>query len=511
MPSMVKLFKGLFRPWVGRMPPGWKPHFARPRLEELEERWCPADVWTWASGANTSWGNMVGTNWKKNGIAVNPGDYPGKPNQQGDIVVFNDGATVNCTLDVPTVNLGELDIVGTYSRTLTLTFPLTVSGASGDFRLTAPATIAMTGSSVLNLYDLGPQNANNTNLWSIGVITGSANNALVVTGTTLPLQGTTFLGLPLNPGPLGTKMMIQSGGINRPGSVVLNNMTTNLTLNGTGNYIDVGMGGTLQLNQVIAANGQQNARGGIVLGGGNAGPQAVQVEVGGELDRNDGTPVQGVPDQVQIGGTVYNMGGSVIVSAGNMLDITGTDTNNISYWQTTSAAGSLKVDTNAVGSGNIEASGIFQIDSGTVKLTAESGSFADELDGAGLDFGNTNNTFLTITDSTVGTPGEVIIQGSVTLAQKTTTTLNFTGGNNTADLLEVSNGYLQLNGTLMLNSIDGQKPNQPLNFLADSWATPAIDGNFSLITDSFRGMNDTGAVVGVLNDPNLLYYQVTIQ
>jgi hypothetical protein len=157
MSSMVKLFKELFGPWTGRMPPCRKPRFARQRLEELEERWCPADVWTWSSGMDTSWGNMVGTNWLKNGNAVNPGDYPGKPGQQGDIVVFNNLFAANCTLDVPTVSLGELDLVGTYFGTLTLTFPLSVSGASGDFRLTDGAAIAMTGSSSLTLSDLGPQ------------------------------------------------------------------------------------------------------------------------------------------------------------------------------------------------------------------------------------------------------------------------------------------------------------------------------------------------------------------
>src|SRR5580658_1358114 len=58
-------------------------------------------------------------------------------------------------------------------------------------------------------------------------------------------------------------------------------------------------------------------------------------------------------------------------------------------------------------SGNINAVGTYQIDAGTVQLTAPSGGSFDELDGAGLVFGNAANTALTFVDSTPGTPGTV--------------------------------------------------------------------------------------------------------
>ncbi len=142
-----------------------------------------------------------------------------------------------------------------------------------------------------------------------------------------------------------------------------------------------------------------------------------------------------------------------------------------------------------------------------MKLTALSGISADELDGEGLNFGNANNTFLTIADTTPGTQGRVIVQGAVALAQKTTTTMNFSGTNNTADSLEVQDGPLWLGGTLKL--LGGPKPTQPLYFF-DDLATPLgwIFGNFSAITDNING-TDTGVVV----TQNQFWetYKVTIQ
>jgi len=209
-----------------------------------------------------------------------------------------------------------------------------------------------------------------------------------------------------------------------------------------------------------------------------------------------------VPDQISIAAPVYNLGGTVQVAAGDMLNLTGKDASGYSYWQKTGSTALLQLDNGA----NINAAGTYQIDIGTVKLTAPGGGRADELDGAGLNFGNANATSLTFVDAGV-TPGTVTVQGPVTLAANTTTTLNFTGGSNTADLLDVKNGTLTLNGTLKLNSTDNKKPTAALNFLDDSGFGPSIAGNFTSITDSLNG-TDVGAKV--TNNPQLIYYQVTI-
>jgi hypothetical protein len=108
-----------------------------------------------------------------------------------------------------------------------------------------------------------------------------------------------------------------------------------------------------------------------------------------------------------------------------------------------------------------------------------------------------------------GTPGQVTIQGPVTLPANTTTTLNFNGVNNTADLLDVKNGTLTLNGILKLLSNDRvTKPTQALNFLDDSGAAPVIAGAFTSITGNIPMAAYAGQVV--VNNPQLKYYQVTI-
>ena len=307
---------------------------------------------------------------------------------------------------------------------------------------------------------------------------------------------------------LGTKMLVQkSASTGNSGRVTLDQMTRNLILSGESNYVEVGNGGTLALSQHMGAQGDANNIGGIEFGRGHgAGTPAVQVDGGGTLFRSD-TPTPGVSDQVKIGGAVYNQGGTVEVQgAGKMLNITGKDTTNHSYWQKTSGTALLQIDSGS----NINAAGDYQIDVGEVKLTAPSDGSADELDGAGLYFGSGLPTFLTIVDSTFGTPGTVTVQGPVTLAAQTTTTLNYKGSNNTADLLDVKNGILTVAGTLKLKSNGSGKPTVALNFLDDSGNGASIVGTFQSITgDIAPPVTYSGAIVYV--NPVLYYYEVTIQ
>jgi hypothetical protein len=329
--------------------------------------------------------------------------------------------------------------------------------------------------------------------WKSGTITGGANSLFDVYGSELDISG--------SPAGLGTTLAVgvsQNDG-KTPGTVTLDNMTDNLTLTGTGNYISLGRGGTLNLNQSIEA-GFQNQEGGIVFDPlHNANSYAINMAVGSTLNRG-GAGVGGVPDEIEVGGAINNVGGKVEVSDSTILAIFGQDAAGRSYWQR--GTGLLQVDNKA----SIVANGTYQIDNGTVQLTAPSdGSTADELDGEGLIFGNSNPTNLTIVDNKAGTPGTVSIQGPVTLAAKTTTTMNFAGGAvNAADQLSVS-GKLTLNGTLSLKG--DKKPTKPLNFFEDTAATPTIAGNFALIEDNVNG-TDTGQVV---NAPPVEYYQVTIK
>jgi hypothetical protein len=292
----------------------------------------------------------------------------------------------------------------------------------------------------------------------------------------------------------------QSNITGNTGVVTLVQMTNNLLLNGPNNFITAKKGGTLDLSQNITTNGQQNTRGGIAFDPAHTGTLAVLLNTGTLVRGGLSTP--GVPNQVSIAGAVYNSGGTLEVLSADMLKITGKDSTGDSYWQQAQAGAVLQVDLGA----NISAVGAYLIDAGTVQFTAPSGGRSDALDGAGLTFSGSNPASLTFVDSTAGTPGTVTVQGPVTLAANTTTTLNFNGTNNTADLLDVQNGALKLNGTLSL--VGRVKPTQPLNFLDDSGPAPSITGAFTTIKDSLNG-NDTGQVVQ--NNPQLDYYQVTFK
>jgi hypothetical protein len=476
-----------------------------PCLEALEPRYCPANAWVWdggaAGGPSLPWSNPNGGNWTLNGGPTVQGQFPGRV--AGDLVYFTDPTKGPCTMDVANINsLGTLEFTG-WSDTLTVNSSnLVVTGTTGDFQLVDASTISLAANVGLWLIDLG-SNAQTPTAWTGGAITGGANTNFAVTGTTL------FTGLPGDPGApagLGTNMVIQkSVQTQKPGLVVVNYMVINLALTGANNYIDVGNGGTLGFYQNIAAAGQQNTVGGISFGLAHKGNLAVQVESGGTLTRSD-VPAPGVPDQVSIAGAVYNLGGTTNVLSGSMLNITGTDANNVSYWQKTGANGQLQVDNGS----NINAAGTYQIDIGLVQLTAPGGGSADELDGAGLNFGNANNTKLTVVDSLAGTPGDVKVVGPVTLAANTTTTLNFNGSNNTADVFDVRNGALTLNGTLKLLSNDGRTlPTAPLTFFDDIAGAADILGDFSSITNNINRNIDTGQIVVL--DPTEWDYQVTVQ
>jgi hypothetical protein len=417
-------------------------------------------------------------------------------NSQNDVVYFNAMNTGACTLDVQLPNKIKTLELTNWANTLTINNSLYVSGL-GDFRLTDGSTISIAAGNFLSLLDL----PYGVNFWYNGTITGGgANASFTVAGTDLGISATT--GPPvINPGPLGVNLNILKSAVTRNnGFVTIVSMTANLTLSGTDNIIDIQDGGKLSLDQHIAAAGVNNLEGGIAFGPGRNNKVAVKVEKGGTLYRSD-SPAAGVPDQVSIAGAVYNVGGTTQVHNGQ-LNITGKDGNNYSYWQQTDAAAVLQIDA----SGNINAAGTYEIDIGKVTLTAPSGGSADELDGPGLFFSATNNTALTIVDSGM-TPGTVTVQGPVTLATNTTTTMNYMGGNNTSDVLDVQNGTLTLNGFLTLNSSDRKKPTQALIFFDDRGNGAAINGAFTAINGNLTGTY-TGKAVTV--NGGYITYQVTI-
>ncbi len=450
-----------------------------PRLEALEDRLCLDGTWQWVGGAGSDglWSNPTGANWLHNGAAVGADQYPGMPTSTNDFVGFN-GPLFNgpVTLDVPINPLGGIGFGG-WTNTLTLNNNMTVTGTKGFFSLGDGSSITLGNNVHLDLLDLG--SATGGASWSSGSITGGTNSALDVYGTNLLLSG--------SPRGLGTTLNIgKSAATGNNGAVTLANMTGNLPLTGTNNIIDVGNGGNLYLNQSITKAGTQNTVGGIVLGGGHTGTVAVQVENGGTLYRGS-SPTGGIPDQVKIGGALYNVGGTVEVSLGTMLNLAGLDGAGNSYWQKTGTSALLQLD----GGANINAAGTYQIDSGTVQFTAPPGSSRDELDGEGLTFGNGNPTAMTFVDMTRGTPGTVEVQGPVSLAANTTTTMNFNGTNSTADQMSVSGGALTVAGSLKLNG--NQKPAEALPFFTDTGATPTINGAWASIADNLGG-TDTWTV-----------------
>jgi hypothetical protein len=424
-------------------------------------------------------------------------------NSQNDVVNFSNPATGASTLDVALANpIQSLEITFWFD-TLTLNKDLTVTGPNGDFVLSDSSTITLGPNVNLTLLDLGtgPRVPGN-NKWTAGTITGDSTATFTLTGT--PLE-TGLPGAPAAPAGLGVTMVIQrSEATLNSGFFTLQNMTNNLPLLGAANYFDLKKDGVLNLDQHIAAAGQQNTVGGIALAAAHTGTLAVKVEPKGGLYREDtADPMVQAPDQVSIAGAVYNQGGVVIVwTGGSSLNITGKDVDGVSYIQTAGASALLRIDSGS----NITAAGTYEIDSGEALLTAPSGGSADELDGLGLTFGNINNNSLTILDSGA-TTGTVTIQGPVRLAATTTTTLNFFGANNTADLLDVKNGTLTLAGKLSLVSQDQRKPTRALNFLDDTGLGASIAGDFATIVDNVNG-TDTGAKV--MNNPQQWYYAVTI-
>ncbi len=414
------------------------------------------------------------------------GQYPGMAGSTGDSVLFDTISAGPATVDVSVNPLRDLQFTN-WTDKLTVNNSLRVTGNTGSFILEDASTITLASNKVLNLLDMGTPGSS-AGLWTNGTITGGDGSALTVYGSGVNIQE--------GPATLGTNLVLgKSAQTGNMGFVNLSAMTSNLLLNGTSNIIDVVNGGLLELYQGITTNGTQNTVGGIVLGGGHTGPVAIQVESGGKVFR-DGFTTTGVPNQILIGGAVYNTGGTVEIGLTNMLKISGADGSGYSYWQKDGSSALLQLDDGA----NIAASGTYQIDIGTVQFTAPAGGTTDELDGGGLTFANANPTALTFTDKTPGTPGTVQVTGPVTLAANTTTTMNFTGAMNTADQLSVVGGALTLAGKLRLKSGGMMgKPTKPLNVFQNA----AIAGNFASITDDVNG-TDTGAVVGN-------FYQVTIK
>ncbi len=97
-----------------------KPQRAGLHVQALEERWCPAGVWTWVGlpvnmGGDGLWSNPTGFNWQLNNNPVAAGQYPGFPGDptlnippsQDDIVEFSVGGALAgpATVDKPLIGL----------------------------------------------------------------------------------------------------------------------------------------------------------------------------------------------------------------------------------------------------------------------------------------------------------------------------------------------------------------------------------------------------------------------
>jgi hypothetical protein len=509
-------------------------------VEALEERCCPTGVWQWiGAGGNANWSNSA--NWQiqdpATGLFVAPAanqPYPGvlaqppQPGQPQILNSFNDVVEFNsivpppaATLDVPINTLSTLQFTG-WTGTLTLNNSLTVASptAPGQFDLADGSNIALTTNTSLSLINL--PNVSTLNSGSITNAPGATGTSVNVVGCELDIQGT--------PGGLAPNLAISGiaavdGQPAKNGIVQLSQMANNLTLTGASNYIDVQGGGFLDLSQSVVNGTPLNSTGGIAFGAGHTAALAVEVESGGTLNCM-GVPQAGVKNQVSIAGAVYNDGGTVSVSGGDFLAITGQDANGYSYWQYQPSGapapqvavgvgnGGGAVGTNALlqvgAGGNINAVGTYEIDGGTVQLAAVG---TDELDGAGLNFGSSDPTDLDIVDFN-STPSTVIVQGSVTLGALTLTQMNLTGANpmanpaipNATDMLMVLNGSLTLNGWLYFFNLDAIALTAACNCFESVGVGAGISGAFwGPITDS---SNAAYAGNVVPNNPTQFYFQV---
>src|SRR5262249_50566575 len=93
----------------------------RPRVEALEERWCPAGTWEWdGAGPGISWSNPAGGNWIHDGIVAPANNYPGMVGSQSDVVKFDIATAGICNLDVGLANpIQTLQMIWGWNNTLT--------------------------------------------------------------------------------------------------------------------------------------------------------------------------------------------------------------------------------------------------------------------------------------------------------------------------------------------------------------------------------------------------------
>ncbi|MBY0230573.1 MAG: hypothetical protein K2W96_14910 [Gemmataceae bacterium] len=447
-----------------------------PRLERLEDRDCPAGVWTWESlalGGNTSWSNS--DNWKHNGDPAQAGSYPGK-NVGDDEVVISGALKSSVNLDVALTNpIKSLKMEGGYAQTLKL--------VASDLKVADDIFSMKSGTLALDTHKLEVVNSL-ASVWQGGWITGAAAAKMRVIGSTLNVS--------LSPVGLDVTLEVRKGVGDAPSSLVLGNMNNNLVLNGASNFIDVKDSvSLLALSQnVVVAD-----RGGISLGAAHTGSKtAVVLRPRASIESN-GT------GQVNLAGIVENHGGFLKVFAHARLNIAATNAAGESYIQ--DGADSVML---VYAGGKVIGTGKFRIDQGTVEFKVSSGGTSVALECQELLFGNALNTFFKLVDTTAGTPGTVSVVGSVTLGTNTRTEMSFNTTTGTADLLRVQNGTLKLAGTLVLTGNANPAAGTTLDLFDVLSNPPDIQGGFNLITDNF-GNNPTGSVVVV--NPQQKKFRIT--
>lgn len=235
---MWDLIRGLFSATTKKTPAARR---ARPRLEALEERDCPA-VATWSAGAAGNWNVAGNWTWDVGGMGAN---YPGDSAMRAtDEVVFNGGSNKTCTLGAAaTLNpLASLKMQAG-AGTVTLSRDVTLTSAGGGFTLDA-GTLSIGSGKYLH------QTATGGSLWS---------------GTTVTGDGTIDYTGGINGWAGGASSMGCNVTVSSSASVVLTSLDGNVAMNGSGNTIDVyGSAKILLLQDVSAANAF--SKGGITGG-----------------------------------------------------------------------------------------------------------------------------------------------------------------------------------------------------------------------------------------------------
>jgi hypothetical protein len=238
---------------------------ARPRVEALEMRWVPADIFTWKGGTVGSVNDYF---TKANWTTLSARNYPGAGGVLDDYIVFDNTATTDCTAALTaTLTVRSVELKANFANKFELSgnFGLNIVGAAG---LGNRGTFTL-ANGALNLKNQAWLDLQQTvGTWSKGDLSkdGDAGGKIYLSQTsTLTIRvDATNLGATLVIGQTKTGAdslgRVRIGG----GAADVDNLANNVTLYKNAN-LEIHPSGILELAQ--SANSA--TRGGIAVGAGS--------------------------------------------------------------------------------------------------------------------------------------------------------------------------------------------------------------------------------------------------